>query len=76
MLSDEHFIFEANFKANSQNLKGTEDVQHYFISLLHRTGVSKNKNFCGLQLLISSLFFNSRMVNNEAPLSETFKSPF
>ena len=46
------------------------------ISLLNRTGVSKNKNFCGLQLLISSLFFNSRMVNNEAPLSETFKSSF
>ena len=45
MFSDKHFIFEANFKTNSQNLRGTEDVQHYFISLLNRTGVSKNKNF-------------------------------
>ena len=46
------------------------------LSLFLTKRVSKNKNFCGLQLLISSLFFNSRMVNNEALLSETFRSSF
>ena len=43
MFSDKQFIFEANFKANSQNLKETEDVQHYFISLLNKTGFKKQE---------------------------------